>query len=218
MAAGMIGLSGCGMLAEEAVEKGIESGSGGDVEFDMNGEDGNFSVQTEDGEFSMQTDEDGNVTMSGSDANGEEFEINADQSGNITGGNEDDSFSMQTDEETGSFKMETEDGTMESAAKIPDDFPDSIPLPSDFEVQQGTRMESEGAVTWSVSGATGQAVDEVIETFGAAVSDAGYAEVSSMSSAEYAQVSFEGEYTVSMAAFAGDGVTNIQLTVMPVSS
>lgn len=84
-----LALSACGKIAEEAVERGIESQTGGDVEIDA--DQGNFSVESSEGTFEQRV------------------------------------------------------------GQMPDNFPDSVPLP-DIEVQSGMRMETEDGNGWNVSG------------------------------------------------------------------
>ena len=69
--------TGCGALAEEAIEQAIEADSGESVEIDFDSEDGTLSIEGENGEeFSIDVDEDGNTAvMSGTDEDGNEFEM-----------------------------------------------------------------------------------------------------------------------------------------------
>lgn len=72
-----IGLTGCGAIAEEAIEQAIEADSGESVEIDFDAEDGTLSIEGENGEeFSIDVDEDGEAAvMSGSDDEGNTFEM-----------------------------------------------------------------------------------------------------------------------------------------------
>lgn len=77
-------LVGCGAILEQAteevVEQAVESETGGDVEIDFDSDDGTISVTGEDGEeFSIDIDEDGESVMSGTDAEGNEFEMSSGQ-------------------------------------------------------------------------------------------------------------------------------------------
>lgn len=73
-----LGVTGCGALAEEAIEQAIEADSGESVEIDFDGEDGTLSIEGENGEeFSIDVDEDGDGSsvMSSTDEDGNTFEM-----------------------------------------------------------------------------------------------------------------------------------------------
>ena len=76
-----LSISGCGKLAEEAVEQAIENESGEDVEIDFDAEDGSLSVTGEDGEeFNLEVGEDGETSsLSGTDEEGNTFEMTTGQ-------------------------------------------------------------------------------------------------------------------------------------------
>ena len=71
-----IGLTGCGAIAEEAIEQAIEADSGESVEIDFDGDDGTLSIEGENGEFSIDVDEDGDSSvLSSTDEDGNTFEM-----------------------------------------------------------------------------------------------------------------------------------------------
>lgn len=77
VAAMAIGLTGCGKLAEEAIEQAVEAESGEDVEIDFDSDDGSFSIEGEDGEsFNFDVDAEGETSsFSGTDEDGNTFEM-----------------------------------------------------------------------------------------------------------------------------------------------
>ena len=72
-----LSMTGCGAIAEEAIEQAIESESGENVEIDFDSDDGSISIEGENGEeFSIDVDEDGEASvMSGTDEDGNTFEM-----------------------------------------------------------------------------------------------------------------------------------------------
>lgn len=72
-----LSMTGCGAIAEEAIEQAIESDTGESVEIDFDGEDGTISIEGENGEeFSIDVDEDGGSSvMSSTDEDGNTFEM-----------------------------------------------------------------------------------------------------------------------------------------------
>ncbi len=73
-----LSMTGCGALAEEAIEQAIEADSGESVEIDFDGDDGTLTIEGENGEeFSIDVDEDGDggSVMSSTDEDGNTFEM-----------------------------------------------------------------------------------------------------------------------------------------------
>lgn len=130
--AGMVfvmSLTGCGAIAEkaveraveEAVEAGIESDTGEKVEIDFNGGDGSISVTGEDGEeVVMSIDEDaGTMTI---EADGEEVVAVSVDEGGEGGGEGGGTLTIEGGDEDGSGSIEV--GTGELPAQWPDWMPD----------------------------------------------------------------------------------------------
>jgi len=70
-------LTGCGAIAEEAIEQAIENDSGENIEIDFDSEDGTVSIEGENGEeISIDVNEDGESSvMSSTDEDGNTFEM-----------------------------------------------------------------------------------------------------------------------------------------------
>lgn len=121
---------------------------------------------------------------------GDGADVDLDSDGNVVVKSEDGNFEMSG--EDGSFKMENEDGSFSSeAGKVPESWPDDVPLPSQFEVQAGSEMLDAGGETYvTVGGTTSVSVDELKTFYAEALS--GWDEVSSSTSSM-------------------DGSTNVQL-------
>lgn len=147
----VIGLAGCGQLAEEAVEQAIESDTGEDVEIDLDSDDGSLSITGDDGEFTVDIDEDGeSSSVSGTDEEGNTFEMTTGQgvpddwpdgiplpSGDVVGSN----VMTQNDERFFSLVSEVDD-----AAAAHDDYVERLEN-AGFSTDSTSTFESDGMTT-----------------------------------------------------------------------
>lgn len=216
--------AGCGAenIAEEAIERQIESETGEDFELDIN--DGNIIIDTDEGRIEVNTDDDGNVSVQGDTDEGS-FSANAntDEDGNVViQGESDDgegSFEISGDGETATFQSEDGSMVMTSDGSVPDEFPSSVPLPDSFEVENSTVLSEGNELFVSVNGSVSVEPEAAADAYASALEDAGFTQQMITKSPDSAFFSYQNaEYTVSgwVTANAGaDGSTLISVTVAP---
>lgn len=158
----VVAASACGD-DDNAIEDLIErqaAESGEDVQVDI--DDGNIRVETEEGEFSLNVDDDGSFTIEGEDG-----EVITGQ-----GGGDDDSFVIESGD--GEDGITIEGGP---SADIPDDWPDDVPTPDGFDIENSSSFTTGGAVSINVGGRSDDGPGWV-EQYGATLEGAGFAEQS----------------------------------------
>jgi hypothetical protein len=183
-------------LAENVLERQIESESGGDVDIDF--DDGDISIQTEDGKFSIETDEDGNISI------------------------ESDDGQMSIDSDDGETVIESEDGTMvigSSGGELPDDFPDDLPLPDDVSFDFNQTMSDPGGQTFIVGGNIDGDLGDVLDQYIAALEAAGYSQQQLMTTPDGSFFGYDnGTWTVGGSTSDNfEGGTAFVMTVTPSS-
>jgi hypothetical protein len=185
-------------LAESIVENRIESESGEDVDIEF-GDDG-LSIQTEDGEFSLDIDQDGdgNVSVTGSDEEGE-FTIEA---------------------EDGEMTIESEEGssTFSSSGDMPEGFPSDVPLPDDFNVQFSQVADTPEGQSFVLNGEVDGAPQPIMESYVAVLEGAGYGQQMLTTTPDSGFFVYDnGTYDVAGQVVAGidAGKSTMNVTVSP---
>ncbi len=202
---------GCGEIAEnlveEGVEKAIESDTGENVELDFDGEDG-LTIETDEG--SMTIDEDGSFVIEGADGEVVTGETTDD---GYTVSDEDGNAVFDVDEENGVVTAETEDGSFTSGPGIPDAWPGSVPEPAGLEDINGSTITTDGQILMTATGTASQGATEYFESYAASLEDDGYERSSYFESDGVRQGSYEnGEYTINLVG--DDGSSTIAITLM----
>lgn len=207
-AVGGLVLTGCGEIAEnlleEGVEQAVEAESGEDVELDFNGEDG-LRIETEEG--TMTIDEDGSFVLEGAD--GETVTGNSTDDGfTVTDG--DDEVIFETDEETGQTTMETDDGSFSSGPGIPSDWPGSVPQPQNLSGINGTTIVADGESVFSVTGNASGDSNDYFEDYEATLEGAGFERASFFETEGFRQGTYEGsQYSVAIMTDGNDVVITV---------
>lgn len=82
---------------------------------------------------------------------------------------------LDLDGEDGTFSIETDDGSLSfgGSSELPEDFPDDLPLPGDFEAQSVQEFSSEGEQVVAVQG-TVEGYQQVVEFYEAELPAAGW--------------------------------------------
>lgn len=206
---------GCGDLAENLVEEGveqaIEADSGEDVELDFNGEDG-FRIETEEG--TMTVDEDGNFVIEGAD--GEVITGETSDDG-VTVTDEDGSEVMTIDEDSGQFTVDSEDGSFTAGPGIPEAWPNNVPRPEDLDDVNGSTITGEGELLVSLAGTPSGDASDYFASYESALSDAGFERSSFFESGGVRQGAFESDEFMVNVVTDNDNST-VAVTVTSVNS
>lgn len=207
--------TGCGDLAENLVEEGVEQAieaeSGEEFELDFNGEDG-MRIETDEG--TMTIDEDGNFVIEGPD--GEVITGETSEDG-VTVTNEDGDEVLTIDEEDGVITSETEDGSFTAGPGVPDDWPASVPTPEGLSDANGSSVTGGGEVLISVSGSPDGSAVDYFDSYESRLEGAGYARSSYFESDGIRQGTYEGsDFTVTLVG--DDGSSNIAVTIISSNS
>lgn len=178
-------------ITERVIEEGVEREAGEDVDIDL--DDGNIRIETDEGTFEMNADGDGNVSIEGESADGD--------------------FSI--DSEDGVTVIESDDGrtVIAGGAGIPDDFPDSVPLPAGFEPEFSQSMTTAGGDGWILGGPVAGSMSELAESWFGALESAGFERRQVAETPDSIIFGFDdGEHSVS-GIVGEDGGTYLNLTV-----
>lgn len=191
-------------IAEEGIERAIESDSGEDVEVDFDGQA--FEIETDEG--SIRMDADGNFVVEGPD--GEVFTGQTDDDGNVRIESEDGSATIEAEADGGNFTMTGEDGEsfFGTHTGVPDQWPGDVPRPAGFD---------QGLATISINGETTliSIVDENIDdpfgfvtSYAETLEGAGFERTSSFEGDGRMTLTFEDDiWNVSMFASEQDDST-----------
>lgn len=179
-------------IAERAIERQLENEAGQDVDIDL--DDGNIRIETEDGTIEMNSDGDGNISIEGGDGN------------------------VSIDSEDGVTVIESDDGTatISQGAGVPDDFPESVPLPEGFTPEFSQSLSSADGDGWVLGGEIEGSPAEVGEAYAAALEAAGFERLQLTETTDAWLFTYDdGTYTVNGMAGAGtDGdATYFNVTV-----
>lgn len=190
-------LAGCGEIAENLVEEGveqaIEADSGEDVELDFNG-DGGISIETEEG--SMSIDEDGNFVIEGADGETVTGEANED---GFTVTDEDGSSVIDIDEDNGQVTAETDEGSFTAGPGMPDDWPGSVPQPSGLDDVNGSSIDADGQILITVGGTTSGDATDYFDDYTGTLEDAGFSRSSYFEQDGFRQGLYDGsDFVVSV--------------------
>lgn len=202
--------TGCGEIAEnlveEGVEKAIEADSGEDIELDFDGEDG-LTIETEDG--SLRVDEDGSFVIE--DADGEVVTGETTDDG-YTVSDEDGNAVIDFDEDGGVVTAESEDGSFTAGPGVPADWPGSVPEPSGLADVTGSTIVSDGQVVMSASGTPSEGTTEYFESYASSLESDGYERTSYFESDGLRQGNYEnGDYIISLVGDEGSSTIGITL-------
>jgi hypothetical protein len=214
-AATALPLSGCGGLqdkvTESAIERAIESESGGNVNFDLNG-DGGFSFESDEG--SIRFGEDGSFTIV--DENGQVFAGESSEEGFVVQG-EDGAAIIDVDPESGAVSFQGQDGqgSVRSGPGVPQEWPVGKALPPAGLVDvTGTVIEGDGQMFISVTGTVAQGARDYLNAYGSALEGGGYERTSYFESDGYTQATYESaEYTVSVVADDANDRSSVTVTL-----
>ncbi|WP_435771799.1 hypothetical protein [Nocardioides sp. SYSU DS0651] len=114
-------------------------------------------------------------------------------------------------DEDGGYSVEGEDGSFSSGAKIPDDFPDDVPVVG--EVTYGIANESDGTKSWQLAATEDGSAQDVYAEAKSALEDAGFEVGEGQEYGELATLS-NGEYEVVLSVGDnGDGSAGISYAV-----
>lgn len=202
---------------ERAVEEAAESDSGGNVDVEFN-EDG-ISVESDEGDFTLSVDDDG-VEFEGTDAEGNDFSLDADEDGTFTATDADGEITsgeISSDGDSIDFTVEGEDGdaVFSSGEGIPDEWPGDIPEPEGLDEIAGTYIADSGEESLLVTGVTGDSAQDAFDAYVDRLTDAGFEEQSAMNQgSEFYSASFtRGDTTVSVTTQSDGGSTTIVIAV-----
>lgn len=150
-------------------------------------------------------------------AGGGDVDINS-EDGSFSVENEDGSFSV---DEEGNLDIETDDGSFSSSGDLPEGFPDDVPLPDGFELQQGSKSTDGDQTIYTVFGTVDGDPADVFADIVAQYEDAGYdvqnkTETNSNDDFMGGAGFVNDDHTVSMSVFGdGAGQTTVSLNVAP---
>lgn len=112
----------------------------------------------------------GTVACGGDDSANEAGDELAEQLAEAGAGVDD----VEIDSESGEVDIETEDGSVSIGSDLPDDFPEDIPLPEDYELISSMGGSSDGEQGWTISGTLPDADEDTFDGLLAAFTDAGF--------------------------------------------
>jgi hypothetical protein len=91
---------------------------------------------------------------------------------------EKDGESVEVDRDGGSVSFKSDDGdastTVGDDAKVPEDWPDDVPLPDGGKVAVATQVERDGKQTFHLTYKVSDDADDVIADYGDALKDGGF--------------------------------------------
>lgn len=194
-------LAGCGEIAENLVEEGveqaIEADSGEDVELDFDGEDG-IRVETDEG--TMTIDGDGNMVIEGADGETITAETNED---GFTVTDEDGSSVIDIDEDNGQVTAETDEGSFTAGPGMPDDWPGSVPQPSGLDDVNGSSIDADGQILITIGGTTSGDATEYFDDYTGTLEAAGFTRSSYFEQDGFRQGLYDGsDFVVSVVSDA----------------
>ena len=229
--------TGCGNLVErateEAVERAVESDTGGDVDVEFN--DDGISIESDEGDFNLSVDENG-VEIDGTDADGNDFSLDADETG-INAESDDGTFDVDSDGTftatdadgdvtTGEvssdgdgvdFTVEGEDGNavFTSGAGIPAEWPRDVPEPEGLDEIFGTYISDAGDENVVVTGTTGDSARDAFDDYAARLIDAGFTEDTKFNQgSEFYSATFaRGDTTVNVTTQASGDSTDVVIGI-----
>ena len=229
--------TGCGNLVErateEAVERAVESDSGGDVDIEFN--DDGISVQSDEGDFSLSVDESG-VEIEGTDADGNDFSLDADEGGvNAESGDgtfdldSDGTFTatdadgdvttgeVSSDGDSVDFTVEGEDGdsVFSSGEGIPEQWPSDVARPDNLEEVFGTYIAEGGDENIVVTGTTGATAQNAFDDYVSRLDADGFSEESKLNQGTefYSGTYTRGDTTVSVTTQSDGDSTSVVIAV-----
>lgn len=205
--------AGCGEIAEnlleEGVEQAIENDSGEDFELDFDGENG-VSIETDEG--SMTIDGDGNFVVEGAD--GEVITGEATDEG-FTVTDEDGNAVLDVDEDNGTVTAETEDGSFTSGPGMPEGWPGSIPQPEGLDDLNGSTITTDGQTLITASGTAPDGAGDYFEAYESSLENAGFERSNYFESEGFRQGTYsDSKNTVSVAS--DEDSSTINVTLVPV--
>lgn len=171
--------AGCGQIAErateEAVERALESDTGEEVDIDVS--DGEISIESDEGNLTINADGDG-VEIDGTDAEGNDFTLTADEDGLEATSDERGSLEVDTD---ANFTATDEHGAsvFDTGEGIPEDWPSDVPRPDGLDEVHGIHAVDDGQERFVVTGSADGSALEVFDDYAGRLADAGYEETSS---------------------------------------
>ena len=101
----------------------------------------------------------GTVACGGDDSANEAGDELAEQLAEAGAGVDD----VEIDSESGEVDIETEDGSVSIGSDLPDDFPEDIPLPEDYELISSMGGSSDGEQGWTISGTLPDADEDTFD-------------------------------------------------------
>lgn len=237
LAVGVLALAatGCGRIVEKAtekaVEKVIESDSGGDV--DINFRDGQIRVESSEGDITFTADEDG-VKIRGTDADGNDFSVDANEDGlaaqsdghgslDVDGdgtfvatGEDGKTFSGEADAD-GGYRVADGDGetVFASSDGIPDKWPSDIPQPDGLTDVTGTYFGDGDDLSIIITGTASGGLKDTFTKYTNALTNAGFTEESTFTQGNEAASStfLRGERHITVSIQSVDGGSQMVVAV-----
>lgn len=232
--------SGCGAIVERAseaaIERAVESENGGDVEIDFDSGDGTFRVESSEGDITFSADDDG-ISIDGTDANGDDFSLDADEGGiqgesdaggsididqdgdgTITATGDDGEvteFDIDTDGENGRVVVQSDDGesVFRSGQGIPEQWPGGVPRPDGLTDVNSSYAADSATVFIVVAGQSSGGVDEFADAYISDLEAAGFVEESNYSDQSSRSGTFtRGGENVALNVSSLGGGTDVALT------
>jgi len=204
-------LTGCGEVAEnlleEGVEKAIENDSGEDVELDFNGEDG-IRIETDEG--TMTIDGEGNMVIVGED--GETITAQATEDG-VTVTDGDGEEVLNIDDDNGQVTTESGEDSFTAGPGMPEQWPNAVPKPAGLEDVSGTTIVSNGNISISITGTSPGDAEGYFDEFASTLEDAGFTRSTFFEGEGIRQGTYEGtDYTVSVFADGSTSTMGVTIT------
>jgi hypothetical protein len=214
--------SGCGAIsekiAEEGIERAIESESGENVELDFD-RDGGLSIETEDG--SLSVNEDGEFVVT--DQNGSVFTGSADGDGlTVTDENGNEIIDIDADGDSGVISIDGEEATYRVVTDVPEEWPGDVPRPESLTFETGSYANVDGETIITLVGMPSGDVGAFISTYGDALVDAGLNETSRFDQesdgvATAQRTNENDDWVVSITSFSDGSGNSITITLVSAS-
>ncbi|MCT2534197.1 hypothetical protein NC661_19735 [Aquibacillus koreensis] len=124
------------------------------------------------------------------------------------GGNEEDGFTLETKNADG------ESVSLSSSKDLPDDFPEDIPFPEEYQIISTVKLNDAGEEGMNVSYMTETTFDEVWELYKNFMNDNGFESNTEMTSNEYSSLVMQKDNeSVSVTVIAAEGESTVTVNL-----